>query len=228
MLNMDFSRRRCIDTAAAPWQPSPMAGVWRKPLAREDAERGHATSVVRYDAGARFSRHEHPGGEEILVLDGVFSDEHGDFGAGTYFRNPPGSAHAPFSAGGCTLFVKLHQFAPGDTSSVCIDTAHTAWLPGQGGLQVMPLHAFEGEQVALVKWPAGERFVPHRHWGGEEIFVLSGEFIDEHGRYPAGCWLRSPHLSTHHPFVEVETVIWVKTGHLPMAGQAPAIPGRRS
>ena len=80
---------------------------------------------------------------------GLIRVEHGDFGAGTYFRNPPGSAHAPFSAGGCTLFVKLHQFAPGDTASVCIDTAHTAWLPGQGGLQVMPLHAFEAQRCAL-------------------------------------------------------------------------------
>ena len=217
MLNMDFTRQVVIETADAPWQPSPMPGVWRKPLAREDAERGHATSVVRYDAGARFSRHEHPGGEEILVLDGVFSDEHGDYGPGSYLRNPPGSGHAPYSEGGCTLLVKLHQFAPGDTASVRIDTANTVWLPGQGGLQVMPLHSFEGENVALVKWPAGERFLPHRHWGGEEIFVLSGEFIDEHRRYPRGTWLRSPHLSAHHPFVEVETVIWVKTGHLPVA-----------
>lgn len=217
MLNMDFTRQVVIETADAPWQPSPMPGVWRKPLARADAERGHATSVVRYDAGARFSRHEHPGGEEILVLDGVFSDEHGDYGPGSYLRNPRGSGHAPYSEGGCVLLVKLHQFAPGDTASVRIDTANTAWLPGQGRLQVMPLHSFEGENVALVKWPAGERFLPHRHWGGEEIFVLSGEFMDEHRRYPMGTWLRSPHLSAHHPFVEVETVIWVKTGHLPVA-----------
>ncbi len=213
---MDFTRRALVDTANAPWQASPMPGVWRKPLAREDAERGHATSVVRYDAGARFARHLHPGGEEILVLEGVFSDEHGDFGPGSYMRNPPGSGHAPFSDEGCVLLVKLHQFAPGDRASVRIDTATADWLPGQGGLQVMPLHDFEGEHVALVKWPAGERFAAHRHWGGEEIFVLSGEFIDEHGRYPAGTWLRNPHLSAHHPFVEVDTVIWVKVGHLAM------------
>ena len=64
------------------------------------------------------------------------------------------------------------------------------------------------------EWPAGERFKPHRHYGGEEIFVLSGEFIDEHGRYPKGTWLRSPHLSEHFPYVEQETIIFVKTGHL--------------
>ncbi|MCU0754334.1 MAG: cupin domain-containing protein [Xanthomonadales bacterium] len=213
---MDFTRQVVIETADAPWQPSPVPGVWRKPLARADAERGHATSVVRYDAGARFRRHEHPGGEEILVLEGVFSDEQGDYGPGSYLRNPPGSGHAPYSKDGCTLLVKLHQFSAGDTAHVRINTANAVWRPGQGGLRVMPLHAFEGENVALVQWPAGERFVPHRHWGGEEIFVLSGEFMDEHGRYPMGTWMRSPHLSAHHPFVEVETVIWVKTGHLPV------------
>jgi anti-sigma factor ChrR (cupin superfamily) len=216
MLNMNFEERVVINTNDQDWVPSPSGGVLRKPLAREEAERGHATSVVRYEPGASFSRHEHPLGEEILVLDGVFSDETGNYPAGTYLRNPPGSGHAPFSREGCTLLVKLHQFDPRDLETVRVDTHKAPWLPGQGGLQVMPLHHFEHEHVALVKWPAGERFQPHRHFGGEEIFVLTGEFRDENGQYPAGTWLRSPHLSQHHPFVEQETVIWVKTGHLPV------------
>lgn len=216
MLNLDFSQRVVIETGPMAWTPSPAGGVARKPLAREDAERGHATSVVRYEPGARFDRHVHPAGEEILVLEGTFSDQDGDYGPGTYLRNPPGSSHAPFSREGCTLFVKLHQFAPGDTAKVRVDTRSTAWLPGHGGLEVMPLHEFEHEHVALVRWPAGERFQPHRHFGGEEILVLNGEFCDEHGRYPAGTWIRSPHGSQHHPYVELETVIWVKTGHLPL------------
>lgn len=98
---------------------------------------------------------------------------------------------------------------------VVIDTNTARWLPGHGGLQVMPLHDFRGEHVALVKWPAGERFQPHTNLGGEEILVLSGEFRDELGSYPAGTWLRSPHLSRHQPFVDEPTVIWVKVGHLP-------------
>ncbi|MDX1634240.1 MAG: cupin domain-containing protein [Marinobacter sp.] len=218
MLNLDFSQRVVIDTGAMNWTPSPAGGVARKPLAREEAERGHATSVVRYEPGARFDRHTHPRGEEILVLEGTFSDEEGDYGPGTYIRNPPGSGHAPFSRDGCTLFVKLHQFAPGDTDRVRVDTRTAAWRPGIGGLEVLPLHEFEHEHVALVRWPAGERFQPHRHFGGEEIFVLAGEFCDEHGHYPAGTWIRSPHGSQHHPFVELDTVIWVKTGHLPLTG----------
>ncbi|AWB65811.1 cupin [Saccharobesus litoralis] len=220
MLNMDFSQRVVINTHLSPWLDSPMSGVQRKPLAREEAERGHATSIVRYQAGSRFRRHEHPLGEEILVLDGVFSDEFGDFPAGTYFRNPPGSSHAPFSEQGCTLLVKLHQFFSGDSTQLRIDTHNSPWLPGQGRLQVMPLHQYANEngaeQVALVKWPAGERFKARQHFAGEEIYVISGEFIDELGRYPAGTWLRSPHGSQHCPYVEQDTIIWVKTGHLPI------------
>lgn len=216
MLNMDLDRKVVIHTAQQDWVPSPMPGVWRKPLAREAAEHGHTTSVVRFDPGSRFARHGHPLGEEILVLEGTFSDEQGDHAAGTYIRNPPGSGHAPYSDQGCVLLVKLDQFAADDTTPVCIDTRNTPWLAGQGRLQVMPLHEFRGEHVALVKWPAGERFQPHRHFGGEEIFVLSGEFKDEFGSYPAGSWLRSPHMSRHHPYVDEDTVIWVKVGHLPV------------
>ncbi|MCA1767715.1 MAG: cupin domain-containing protein, partial [Idiomarina sp.] len=167
-----------------------------------------------YKPGASFKTHEHPLGEEILVLEGIFSDENGDYPAGTYIRNPPGSSHAPFSKKGCKLLVKLHQFQPDDISQVRVNTNETEWLPGQGGLQVMPLHSHGTEHIALVKWPAKEVFKPHRHMGGEEILVLSGEFCDEYGRYPEGTWLRSPHMSTHHPFVDEETIIWVKTGHL--------------
>lgn len=214
MLNMDFSKRVVVQTADEAWVPSPAAGVDRKLLEREEAERGRATSVVRYAPNSHFKTHQHPAGEEIFVLDGVFSDENGDYPAGTYIRNPPDSEHAPFSGNGCVLFVKLHQFDQADTATIRINTNEAEWLPGYGGLQVMPLHSFEGEHVALVKWPAGEVFRLHRHFGGEEIFVLSGEFIDEHGRYPAGTWLRSPHASEHHPRVEQETIIYVKTGHL--------------
>ncbi len=83
----------------------------------------------------------------------------------------------------------------------------------------MPLHQFSNnvmnESTALVFWPAGEHFQPHTHFGGEEILVISGEFIDEHGRYPAGSWIRSPHLSKPNPYAEQDTVILVKVGHLP-------------
>ncbi|AGV19631.1 cupin domain-containing protein [Vibrio alginolyticus] len=220
MLNMDFSKRIVIDTAQQEWIASPSKGVWRKPLEREAKESGHTTSVVKYKPNSQFSTHPHPRGEEILVLEGVFSDEYGDYPAGTYLRNPPGSQHAPFSKEGCVILVKLNQFESEDLETVRINTNQASWQSGVGGLQVMPLHHFEHEHVALVKWPKGEKFQPPRHFGGEEIFVLSGEFRDELGTYPALSWIRSPHMSEHFPFVEQETIIWVKTGHLPL--QAPA------
>jgi anti-sigma factor ChrR (cupin superfamily) len=214
MINMDFTQRIVINTQTREWMASPMAGVWRKPLAREESERGHATSIVRYEAGARFSAHDHPLGEEILVLEGVFSDQTGDYPAGTYFRNPEGFRHAPFSEEGCVLLVKLHQFQTGDTDHIVVDTHSAVFNPGIGKLEVLSLHQHEAEQVALVRWPAGEKFQPHQHFGGEEIYVISGEFKDEFGSYPAGTWIRSPHMSEHFPFVEVDTLIWVKVGHL--------------
>lgn len=215
MLNMNYQQRVVIATETLDWQTSPASGVLRKPLARQAAEQGVATSIVRYLPGSCFAEHVHPLGEEIWVLDGVFADETGEYPAGSYLRNPPGSRHRPYSAVGCTLFVKLGHFHPDDLAVVRVNTRQQPWLPGHGRLTVLPLHSFQTEHTALVFWPAGEKFVPHRHWGGEEILVLSGRFCDEFGEYPAMTWLRSPHLSQHHPFVHQDTVILVKTGHLP-------------
>jgi anti-sigma factor ChrR (cupin superfamily) len=83
------------------------------------------------------------------------------------------------------------------------------------GLTVLPLHEHDPEHVALVRWAPSTRFRRHRHWGGEEILVLDGVFEDEHGTYPKGSWLRSPHLSEHDPFTGLDgALIYVKTGHL--------------
>ena len=214
MLNMDFTQRVVCQTNEIDWVESPSKMVLRKALEREAAESGHVTSVVKYLPSSSFPKHIHPMGEEIYVLEGIFSDEHGDYPAGTYLRNPPNSYHSPFSREACTIFVKLNQFDVNDLTSVRINTLAQEWHSGQGGLQVMPLHEFEGKNTALVKWPAGEKFTRHRHFGGEEIYVLKGTFKDEHGVYPRGTWLRNPHLSEHFPYVDEETIILDKTGHL--------------
>lgn len=214
-INSDLSQRVVIDSNELPWSPSPMVGVERRMLDRVAAESGRATSLVRYAPETSFPMHGHPRGEEILVLSGTFSDGSGDYPAGSYLRNPPGSQHAPFSTEGCVLFVKLDQFAPLDREEVRIDTRQVRWIPGLvPGLSVMPLHEFEGEHSALVRWAPGTIFNRHRHWGGEEILVLEGVFQDEHGTYRAGTWLRSPHLSEHKPFSNEGCVIYVKVGHL--------------
>ena len=212
--DIDYSKRVVIRTAEQEWLGSPAEGVVRKPLEKEFTESGRTTSLVQFMPGSSFAPHTHPMGEEILVLEGVFSDGTGDYPAGTYIGNPPGSKHKPFSEKGCVLFVKLDYFNPLDLQSVKLQTNFAPINPGIGNLRVMSLHSFEAEHSALVYWPKGEQFQPHTHWGGEEIFVISGELIDEHGRYPQGSWLRSPHLSQHNPYAEEETLIYVKTGHL--------------
>ncbi|MCP9861428.1 MULTISPECIES: cupin domain-containing protein [unclassified Cyanobium] len=215
-LHADLSQRALLNTSSLPWTASPMAGVERRMLDRRGEEVARATSIVRYAPGSRFERHSHGGGEEILVLEGSFSDEQGDYPVGTYLRNPVGSSHAPFSEEGCTLLVKLQQMHPADQQRQVIDTNKAAWLPGLvSGLEVLPLHAFGSEHVALVRWAPGTVFQPHGHPSGEEILVLSGVFQDDQGTYPAGSWLRNPPDSVHRPWSEEGCTIWVKTGHLP-------------
>ena len=214
--NSDFTKKAVLQTNDLEWIASPASGVSRKYLDRIGDEVARATSIVRYEPNANFDAHTHDGGEEIFVLDGVFSDESGDHPAGTYIRNPPESKHTPYSKEGCVLFVKLRQFHAEDISTITIDTKTATWYPGLvPGLSVMPLHEFDGVGTALVKWAPDTIFNPHVHPGGEEILVLQGVFHDEHGSYPTGTWIRSPRYSKHAPFTKSEgALIYVKTGHL--------------
>ena len=214
-INADETQRCVVNSEQLDWVASPQSQVQRRLLARDGGEVARATSIVRYAPGARFTAHLHALGEEILVLEGTFSDELGDYGPGSYLKNPPGSSHAPFSEGGCTLFVKLRHLQPQDSERVVVDTRRARWRQGMvAGLTVLPLSEFGTTHTALVRWAPGTFFNPHRHYGGEEIFVVEGVFEDEHGRYPQGCWIRSPHLSHHQPFSREGCLILVKTGHL--------------
>lgn len=224
-LHADLTQRLVINQARLPWVESPASGVQRRMLERVGSEVARATSVVRYAAGSSFQRHTHALGEEILVLDGIFSDEAGDYGPGCYVKNPAGSVHAPSSQTGCTLFVKLCHLDPADQHQVTVDTGSATWFPGLvAGLSVLPLSSFGTQNTAMVRWAPGTRFQAHRHFGGEEIYVVEGVFEDEQGRYPAGTWLRSPHLSAHQPFSVEGCTIFVKTGHL--APDQPAFHGQ--
>lgn len=217
LINADFEQRIVIRPDDYDWVTSPMPGVERMMLDRIGDEVARATSIVRYAPHSEFSSHTHSGGEEFLVLDGVFSDEHHDHGIGSYVRNPIGTSHTPkIGKEGATIFVKLQQFSEADTEQKVIDTHTQLWQQGLvDGLKVMSLHEFATEHVALVKWAANTQFNSHQHWGGEEIFVIEGTFYDEFGSYPKGSWLRSPHLSKHCPFTKQDgALIYVKTGHL--------------
>lgn len=213
-LRDDYSQRVVLNHNDLPWVPSPEAGVQRRMLDRRGGEVARATSIVRYETGAKFESHTHDLGEEIFVLGGVFSDETGDYPAGSYIMNPPGSSHAPYSETGCLLFVKLRHLGADQQQREVVDTTQTPWRQGLvPGLKVMPLMQ-QGTGSTLVRWAPQTFFNPHRHFGGEEIFVIDGVFEDEHGRYPKGSWIRSPHMSQHQPFSREGCTIFVKTGHL--------------
>lgn len=217
ILNGDFGERVVMRSAELDWVPSPTAGIERKLLERQGEEVARATSIVRYAAGSRFPEHRHPGGEEILVLEGTFEDETGAYPQGSYLKNPPGTAHSPSSAEGCLLFVKLLHMQQEDRASVRLNWHNAQWRPGLvPGLSVLPLDEFATQHTALVRWAPGTQFNFHRHYGGEEIFVIEGQLQDEHGTYCAGDWIRSPHGSTHQPSSPEGCLIYVKVGHLPI------------
>lgn len=213
-MHADVNERVVVETQTAPWLATADGEGACKPLDSLDADAG-MTSLVRAPAGAVFAPPDSALGEEILVLDGTLTDARGVWTAGAYLRNPPGSDIALRSEAGCMLFVKRYAFDAEDTAVVRLDTASMQWLPGLvPGLAVMPLHQHAGEHAALVRWQPQTFFQSHAHFGGEEILVLDGVFEDEFGRYPAGSWLRSPHMSRHQPFSREGCTIFVKVGHL--------------
>ena len=216
-LNADLSQRVVVSTAAMDWQESPSPNVLRKRLDLiGPPEAGRVTSVVQYKPNSRFPSHPHPDGEEILVLEGVFADEHGRYPAGTYLLNPEGFSHAPFSEEGCVLFVKLRQYPGTERRHFAIDTHGADWQDGGPGREVLPLYGEDGypESIRLVRLAPGTEVPEHDHPGGEEVFVLEGGIEDEDGRYGAGDWLRSPAGSRHRVRSEQGCLMYVKVGHL--------------
>lgn len=192
LLNDDFSKRSLMHGAELAWVPSPSKGVERRMLFRIGAEKARATSIVRYAPGSDFARHSHPGGEEFLVLEGVFQDETGDFPAGTYVRNPPGSGHAPRSQSGCTIFVKLWQFKGNDREPVIRRPGEGATGELRAGVAASRL-LFAGaeERVMIEEWqPGAALMLPSGP--GLELLVLSGAFCDGPTTLDRWTWLRLP------------------------------------
>lgn len=215
-INADFARRAAVHGDRLDWVPSPMAGVSRRMLDRIGGEVARATSIVRYDPGSRFSPHVHDGGEEFLVLEGVFQDEHGDFPAGSYIRNPPQSRHTPGSEAGCVILVKLWQFDPADRTHVRIDTGKMAALPDPAGpgVAVTPLFADGREDVRVETWAPGQR-VRMTPTGGIELFVLSGSVEEGGERFGRDGWLRLPVGAPLDAVAGPEGArLWLKSGHL--------------
>ncbi|MGD8340335.1 MAG: cupin domain-containing protein [Gammaproteobacteria bacterium] len=215
-LNGDLSVRATVRTASMEWSPSPSPSVWRKRVHRVGPpESGQVTSVVRYEADSSFPAHEHPEGEEILVLEGVFSDDRGDWPAGTYLLNPEGYSHAPSSREGCVLFVKLRQFPGPDRDQVAVDTNGLPWQSGDvAGVEIKPLYSQTGfsDSMTIERWPPGHAPGSISYDEGAELFVLDGEFSDEAGSYPAGTWTRFPSGGAHSPTTAGGCTVYIKRG----------------
>ncbi|AHG63810.1 cupin domain-containing protein [Advenella mimigardefordensis] len=214
LIHSDFLQRAAVLPQHYQWIASPQPGVERVMLDRIGEEKARATSIVRYAPASRFPGHPHPGGEEILVLSGTFSDEHGDYPAGWYLRNPHGSSHQPFTHEGAVIFVKLRQMPEKESRSVRINTHDASnWTEHDVGASC-PLFADEREQVSVEKRAAGRQLVS-QFVDGAEVLVLEGSLNDAAQEYGEGSWLRLP-PGTYSELVAGlrGATVYLKTGHL--------------
>lgn len=215
-LNAAFSQRVVLHADEIPWRDSPMPGVARRPLDRIGDEVARATTIVRYAPDSAFSAHVHGGGEEFIVLEGVFQDEHGDFPAGSYIRNPPTSRHTPRSEPGCVIFVKLWQFDPDDRTHVIVDLNKTGSVPDASsrGVRVTPLFEDGRETVTLYRLEPEARLSVVAE-GGAEAFVLNGSALEGDDTLVRHSWLRVPDGDRVGFTAGADGAeIWMKTGHL--------------
>lgn len=215
-INSDFTRRVVVHGSQLPWRSSTVAGVERRMFDRLGDEVARATSIVRYAPNSKFSPHVHGGGEEFLVLQGVFQDEHGDYPVGSYVRNPPQSSHTPSSKSGCTIFVKLRQFDVNDRTQVNIKLQDITPVgdPQRRGVTIAPLFKDEREEVRVEEWAANIEIMIDAP-GGAELLVLSGSFTSRGNKLISQSWLRVPIKSVVTAQAGEEGAkIWLKTGHL--------------
>lgn len=191
-INDDLSNPVFVQAAKLDWVPSPSPGVDRRMLFRVGGEVARATSIVRYAPGSAFPRHTHTGGEEILVLEGTFQDEHGDYPAGSYFRNPPGTSHIPAAKDGCTIFVRLWQYRDGDRAQIVRRPGEGQHIEPRTGASAATVLFDNGhEEVRLEDWKAREP-VTIANTRGLELFVVSGALTIDGEALEAQSWVRLP------------------------------------
>jgi hypothetical protein len=214
-INDDMTAPVIIHAAGLPWKPSPAAGVDRRMLFRIGDEVARATSIVRYAPYSAFPRHTHGGGEEIVVLDGVFQDEHGDYPAGSYFRNPPGTSHIPASKEGCTIFVRLWQFRDADRDQIVRQPAEgRPREPRSGAASTIELFDDGFENIRFESWMPG-RTIMVENARGLEALVLAGSLSIGDQALQSQSWLRLPAGDTLHAVCGPEGAkVWLRDAPL--------------
>lgn len=212
----NFNQRAVVHSASLQWLASPMQGVKRRTLDRVGNEVARATTIVSYAKGSKFSPHVHTGGEEFLVLEGIFQDDSGNFPIGSYVRNPPQSSHIPRSDEGCIIFVKLWQFQPEDRTHVRLQTNNMSAIPSKtDGVSITPLYKDKHEEVSIFYFEPNSKInllVPE----GVEILVLEGELQAQNDLLLKHSWMRLPLGDTLTVTAKSDGAkVWVKTGNLP-------------
>jgi hypothetical protein len=214
-LNIDLTKKVNAFFEQSQWSSSPIKEVKRKMLERDGGEVAIATTIVSYEPNSYFSSHIHDGGEEFLVLEGEFADEHGRYPIGTYMRNPPGTSHTPSVEPGCMILVKLGQFQEGDNQPVHVDTQQHDFVKDEvrAGVEIQPLHSFKHEVVCLERWDQYSTIMLE-NTGGIEILIIDGECEHDGVHYSKYDWLRLPvgenlTAETGH----TGCMVWIKTGH---------------
>lgn len=214
LVNADFSQRVIARPAQYRWVSSPQRGVERVMLDRLGGERARATSFVRYAPGSSFPFHQHPGGEEILVLAGTFCEGESAYPAGWYLRNPPGSSHQPSSPEGAVIFVKLWQMELTEKDLVRIDTRDPSNWSHEDGRDVCRLFSDGSEQTSLQRLEPGLSVV-EGHDAGAEVLILEGSIVEADCSYESGTWIRVPDDAVARMFAGAQgATIYLKTGHL--------------
>jgi anti-sigma factor ChrR (cupin superfamily) len=218
LINADFSQMAAVKPNDYQWVKSPRSEVERVMLDRVGDETARATSLVRYAPHTIFPEHQHPLGEEILVLSGIFT-ENGDqhYPAGWYLRNPDGSKHTPSSEDGTLIFVKLMQMSKTNTETVRINTHDPENWQTIDQRLICPLYLSPDERTYLEKLKPHQRLDEHS-LNGMELLILQGELIADEESYPAGAWIRLPSQSSHNFYASAAgATLYVKTGHLSSA-----------
>jgi len=171
---------------------------------------GAVTVVVKYFPNADFEHHDHPEGEEIFVLEGVFTDERGDHEAGCYLFNPETFEHTPrTSEEGNLILIRLRQYpniGVKRTEKV-VNSNKMEWVTptfmkrGEGVTEKLMYPLFEDqaeypERQWMEKWSADATPEPYVIEDLLEIFILKGGFTDDDGSYKKGDWIRLPKGAT--------------------------------
>lgn len=221
-INDDLTQPIIVHGSRQEWIPSPAPGVERRMLFRIGEEKARATSIVRYAPGSSFAPHVHTGGEEFLVLEGTFQDEHGDYPVGTYVRNPPGTSHSPAAKDGTTIFVRLRQFRTEDRAETVMRPGEGHRIdPRPGGESAIILFEDGHEEVRLEQWSTGAD-VTVENPEGLELLLVAGSFLVDGQSMAPMDWSRLPSgMDLKACAGSNGATVWMKLGPLLHADVCP-------